>query len=144
MAGQKDILWPAVTVVDPTRTDGNRRVIAIALEDCPGEEDLNILTDSLSSMRLLKDMQRQDFPLQHYSHTVRQLLLVTKLISRRAESGGATLFIKVRAHRGEPLNEGADALAVWLTRINGNNERHLSPTTTTPLHTGSACRKRPY
>ena len=27
--------------------------IAIALEDCPGEEDLNILTDSLSSMRLL-------------------------------------------------------------------------------------------
>ena len=37
--------------------------IAIALEDCPGEEDLNILTDSLSSMRLLRSMQRGDFPL---------------------------------------------------------------------------------
>ena len=32
--------------------------IAIALDDCPGEEDLNILTDSLSSIRLLKSMQR--------------------------------------------------------------------------------------
>ena len=86
--------------------------IALALEDCPGEEDLNIITDSLSSMRLLKSMQRQDFPLQLYRHTVRQLLLhVTKLINKRAESGRATRFIKVRAHRGEPLNEEADALA---------------------------------
>jgi len=82
--------------------------IALALEDCPGEEDLNIITDSLSSMRLLKSMQRQDFPLQLYRHTVRQLLLhVTKLINKRAESGRATRFIKVRAHRGEPLNEEA-------------------------------------
>jgi ribonuclease HI len=86
--------------------------IALALEDCPGEEDLNIITDSLSSMRLLKNMQRQDFPLQLYRHTVRQLLLrVTKLINTRAESGRATRFIKVRAHRVEPLNEEADALA---------------------------------
>jgi hypothetical protein len=30
--------------------------IALALEDCPGGEDLNILTDRLSSMRLLKSM----------------------------------------------------------------------------------------
>ncbi len=35
--------------------------IALALEDCPGEEDLNILTNSLSSMRQLKSMQRGDF-----------------------------------------------------------------------------------
>ena len=86
--------------------------IALALEDCPGEEDLNILTDSLSSMRLLKSMQREDFPLQLYRHPVRQLLLhVVKLINKRAESGRATRLIKVRAHRGEPLNERADALA---------------------------------
>ena len=49
--------------------------IALALEECPGEEDLNIITDSLSSMRLLKNMQRQGFPLQLYRHTVQQLLL---------------------------------------------------------------------
>jgi len=86
--------------------------IALVLEDCPGEEDLNILTDSLSSMRLLKSMQRKDFPLQLYRHPVRQLLLhVVRLINKRAESGRTTRFIKVRAHRGEPLNEGADALA---------------------------------
>ena len=76
------------------------------------EEDLNILTDSLSSMRLLQSMQRKDFPLQLYRHTVRQLLLhVVKLINKRAESGRATRFIKVRARRGEPLNERTDALA---------------------------------
>ena len=88
--------------------------IAIALEDCPGEEDLNILTDSLSSMRLLKSMQRGDFrvPLSLHRHPVRQLLVhVVRLVNRRAETGVATRFIKVRAHRGEPLDEMADLLA---------------------------------
>jgi ribonuclease HI len=86
--------------------------IALALEDCPGEEDLNVLTDSLSAMRLLRSMQRGDFPLPLHRHPVRQLLVhVVKLINRRAETGRATRFIKVRAHRGEPLNELADALA---------------------------------
>jgi hypothetical protein len=48
--------------------------IAMALGDCPGEEDLNILTDSLSSMRLLKSMQGEEFPLQLHRHPIRQLL----------------------------------------------------------------------
>jgi ribonuclease HI len=86
--------------------------IALALEGCPAEEDLNILTDSLSSMRLLMGMQRRDLPLSLYRHSVRQLLLhVVKLINKRAEAGRRTRFIKVRAHRGEPLNEAADAMA---------------------------------
>ncbi len=34
-----------------------------------------------------------------------------KLLNRRAAAGHITRFIKVRAHRGEPLNEDADALA---------------------------------
>ncbi len=33
------------------------------------------------------------------------------LVNARAWSGSVTRFIKVRAHRGEPLNEAADALA---------------------------------
>ncbi len=47
--------------------------LALALEYCPGEEDLNILTDSLSSMRLLKSMKRGDFPLSLHRHPARQL-----------------------------------------------------------------------
>ena len=86
--------------------------IALALEDCPGEEDLNILTDSLSSMQLLRSMQRGDFPLSLHRHPARQLLVhVVKLLNRRAGMGRTTRFIKVRAHRGEPLNELADSLA---------------------------------
>ena len=50
--------------------------MALALVDCPRETDLNILTDSLSAMQLLKSMQRKrDFPLWLYRHTARQLLL---------------------------------------------------------------------
>ena len=86
--------------------------IALALEECPIEEDLTILTDSLSSMDLLQSMQRGDFPLSLYRHSVRHLLLhVVTLLNRRAAAGRITRFIKVRAHRGEPLNEAADVLA---------------------------------
>jgi hypothetical protein len=57
-------------------------------------------------------MQRKDFPLSLYRHSVRQLLLhVVKLVNQRAAAGSITRLIKVRAHRGEPLNEAADALA---------------------------------
>ena len=41
----------------------------MALKDCPNEEDLNILTDSLSTMVLLRGMQRKDLPLWLYHHT---------------------------------------------------------------------------
>ena len=86
--------------------------MALALEDCPRETDLNILTDSLSAMQLLKSMQRRDFPLWLYRHTARQLLLqVVQLLNDRAAKGAVTRLVKVRAHRAEPLNEAADALA---------------------------------
>ena len=57
-------------------------------------------------------MQRIDFPLDLYRHPARQLLLhVVMLINKRSEAGSTTSFMKVRAHSGEPLNEGADMLA---------------------------------
>ena len=75
--------------------------IALVLEGCPAEEDLSILTDSLSSMRLLVSMQQSDLPLNLYHHSVRQLLLhVVTLINECAEAGRRTRFIKVRVHRG--------------------------------------------
>ena len=36
---------------------------------------------------------------------------MVNLLNARSASGSVTSFIKVRAHRGEPLNEAADALA---------------------------------
>jgi ribonuclease HI len=86
--------------------------IVLALEDCPQDVDLNILTDSLSSLRLLKSLQRADFPLTLYRHPVRHLTTyVVLLINRRAEAGSRTRLFKVKSHRGEPLNEAADTLA---------------------------------
>ena len=76
--------------------------IAMALKDCPDEEDLNILTDSLSAIMLLRSMQRKDLPLWLYRHTALQLLQHTaQLINRRAEQGRITRFIEVKAHSGE-------------------------------------------
>ena len=60
----------------------------MALKDCPDEEDLDILTDSLSAMVLLRSMYRKDLPLWPHRHTGRQLLQHTaQLINRRAELG---------------------------------------------------------
>ena len=86
--------------------------IALAVEECPLEEDLTILTDSLSSLQLLRSMQRKDFPLWLHRHTARHLLTqVVCRINLRAAAGSITRLIKVRAHRAEPLNEEADVLA---------------------------------
>ncbi len=89
-----------------------RTVIALELEDCPGKEDLNILTNSLSFMRLLKSMQRGGFPLPLHQHPVWQLKLhVVKQLNRRAWTGRISHLIEFCGHRGEPLNEHADSLA---------------------------------
>jgi hypothetical protein len=91
------------------RSSDSRRPFGRSLpgyEGCPAEEDLNILTDSLSSMRLLMGMQRRDLLLSLYRHSMRQLHLhVVKLINKPAEAGRRTHFIKVRATGGSPLTK---------------------------------------
>ena len=95
-------------------------VIAMACKDVRREEDLTILTDSLSCMVRLKNLQRRDFPLWFYRHPLRQLLVhtVRLILNARAESGSVTRFIKVKSHRGEPLNEAADTLAAAAAELN--------------------------
>ena len=102
--------------------------IAIALEECPEDEDLNILTDSLSSMLLLKSLQRRDFPLSLYRHPVRQLLIhVVQRLNRRAAAGHVTRLIKVKSHRAEPLNVAADALASAAAELDPSRPLDLDP-----------------
>lgn len=86
--------------------------ILMAVEACPCSQHLNILTDSLSSIRLLQNLQRTDFPLWLHGHPMRQIARqLVHLVNQRAEQGSMTRFIKVKAHAGEPLNEAADTLA---------------------------------
>ena len=104
--------------------------LALPLEDCPLEEELSILTDSKSSMDLLKALQRTDFPLWIRGHPARQLLTyVVKLVNSRAAAGSVTRFIKVKAHRAEPLNEGADALAFAAAELDPSRPVDLDPET---------------
>ena len=80
--------------------------------DAPINEDLTILTDSLSSIQKLSGMQRQDFPEWLHSHPERPLLeSLVKRINARARAQIFTRIIKVPAHRAHVLNEAADAAA---------------------------------
>ena len=104
--------------------------IIVAIEDCPGDEELTLLTDSESSMTQLQSMQRRDFWL--YRHTARQLLVCTaNLINRRRASGIMTRSIKAKAHSGEPLNEAADAVV--------GTAAEMDPTRPSGSRYGSRC-----
>jgi len=82
-----------------------------ALADGPNEE-LTLLTDSLSSILKLMSMQRKDFPEWLHSHPERALLeCVVQRINARVRAGLITRIIKVTAHAAHPLNEAADAAA---------------------------------
>ena len=102
--------------------------LALALEECPIQEDLTVLTDSKSSMVLLQSMQRVDFPLWLYRHPARQLLVhVVSLINRRAAAGVVTRLVKVKAHAGDPLNEAADALASAAAELDPSRPQEVDP-----------------
>ena len=76
--------------------------MGLACGDSLLDEDLTMLTDSLSRINLRKSIERKDF---------RSGCTVTRfLINRRAAAAATTRFVKVKAHRAEPLNETADAL----------------------------------
>jgi hypothetical protein len=86
--------------------------LAIAAERSPTDEDLTILSDSKSSLQMLRGMQRQDFPVFLHRMAERRILeRVVRALNHRAEAGVRTRFIEVKAHSGEPLNTLADHLA---------------------------------
>lgn len=86
--------------------------IAVAAERSPTDEDLTILTDSKSSLQMLRGMQRQDFPVFLHRRAERRILeRVVRALNHRAEAGVRTRLVKVKAHSGEPLNTLADHLA---------------------------------
>jgi hypothetical protein len=86
--------------------------IAIDQEDCLEEEDLNILTDSLSSMQLLERIKRTDFPLPFYCHVALQLSLYFILSTNRlGEAGSITCSINGCPYKRMPFKKAANALA---------------------------------
>ena len=66
----------------------------------------------MTSLQNLVSMQRNDFCKDLQRHPQRRLItdLVISL-NHRASAGARTLFVKVRAHTGEPMNEAADEAA---------------------------------
>jgi ribonuclease HI len=85
--------------------------IGAALSQAP-QQDLTVLTDSLSGLQLLRKMQRSDFRLSLHGHPQRSIVERTvALLNSRARAGLLTTLVKVKAHAGDRLNEWADSIA---------------------------------
>ena len=101
-----------VVLGPPSSMRAELSAIDQAVADAPEQEELNILTDSLSSIIKLANMQRRDFPEWLHGHPEKVLLeSVCKRINARAQARMMTRIIKVPAHRAHALNEAADAAA---------------------------------
>ena len=97
---------------DPCSTTAELSGLLMATEAASLEEPLTILTDSMTSLQNLVSMHRNDFRRDLQRHP--QQSIITALVNslnNRASVGARTLFVKVRAHTGEPMNEAADEAA---------------------------------
>ena len=97
---------------DPCSTTAELSGLLMATEASSLEEPLTILTDSMTSLQNLVSMHRKDFCRDLQRHPQRRLITdLVNALNNRASVGARTLFVKVRAHTGEPLNEAADEAA---------------------------------
>ena len=97
---------------DPCSTTAELSGLLVAIEASSLEEPLTILTDSMTSLQNLVSMHRNDFCRDLQRHPQRRLITdLVNSLNNRASAGARTLFVKVRAHTGEPMNEAADEAA---------------------------------
>ena len=97
---------------EPSSTTAELTALAMIVHAAPLNEPLTVLTDSLTSMQNLMSMKRSDFCKDLHQHPQRQLINeLVGALNRRSQAGASSLFVKIRAHKGEPLNEAADEAA---------------------------------
>ena len=101
-----------VVLSPPSAILVNLSALDQAVADAPADEDLTVLTDSLTSLQKLQNLQRRNWPEWLHCHPEQVLLecLVARL-NERALKQVLTLLVKVQAHKGHPLNDRADAAA---------------------------------
>ena len=101
-----------VVLGPPSSLRGELSAIDEVVADAPLDKDLSVLTDSLTSILKLRNLQRQDFAEWLHGHPEKALLeSLVKRINERARAQVFTRIIKVPAHRAHALNEAADAAA---------------------------------
>ena len=83
--------------------------IEAALQSIHSAADLLILSDSQTALNRIREWVGEGLrPCMELIPDADILRSVLARLSERIEKGAATLLVKIKAHRGEPLNEAAD------------------------------------
>ena len=86
--------------------------VVLALRQAELSEDVLILCDNESVLKAIKKWIGQGGRATLANAPDADILReIVELLRTRIETGRATFFVKVKSHRGEPLNERADTLA---------------------------------
>jgi ribonuclease HI len=86
--------------------------VVLALRQAELSEDVLILCDNESVLKAIKKWIGQGGRATLANAPDADILReIVELLRTRIEAGRATFFVKVKSHRGEPLNERADTLA---------------------------------
>ena len=97
---------------EPSSTTAELTALTMVTRAAPLDEPLTVLTDSLTSLQNLISMKRSDFCKDLHRHPQIQLINeLVRALNQRSRAGASSLFVKIRAHKGEPLNEAADEAA---------------------------------
>ena len=82
-----------VVLGPPSSMRGELSGIAAAVADAPGDEELTILTDSLTAIQKLAGMQRQDF--QEWQNDLPEKALLESLVQQINERARAQVFTRI-------------------------------------------------
>ena len=94
----------------------------LALQSAAISEDVLLLCDNAAVLCVIKKWGGQggNATLAPDADILRETVC---LLTQRVRAGKATFLIKVKSHRGEPINERADTLAEEGREISDNNKR---------------------
>ena len=89
----------------------------------PQTRPLVIFTDSLTTLKNLLQRQRKDAAPSNTPPSIeRQLTSLIQALNCRTTEQTPTTLVKIKAHRGDPLNERADYIAYLATQMKSTPE----------------------
>ena len=98
--------------------------LLLALEATPEADDLLVACDNEAVLKVIRKWVGQGGKATLATAPDADILRdVLELLHNRIQAGAATFLVKVKSHRGEPINERADTLAEWGRNMQDKDKR---------------------